>query len=138
MGETGVERFAKLLNAYMGCQDSDYCDMLEVAAKRGAPITIADINGMATTSVQRGRAEGEFKLLNARLYYVLISLTDKGAFTIVDSVDDSNGMEAWHRLAERYARSQRQKSVMSLVAIMGMKLPDDHTLESKFSQFETE
>ena len=107
-GETDFERFAKLLNAYMGCQDTDYCDMLEVAATRDAPITIADINGMATTSVQRGRDEREFKLRNARLYYVLISLTDKGAFTIVDNVEDSNGMEAWRKLSERYARSKNR------------------------------
>ena len=44
-GEAYFERFAKLLNAYMGCQDNDYCDMLEVAARLIAPITISDIIG---------------------------------------------------------------------------------------------
>ena len=69
---------------------------------------------------------------------MLISLTEKGAFTIVDNVQDSNGMEAWRKLSEHYARTNRQKSVMSLVAIMAMTLPDDNTLEAKFSQFEVE
>ena len=122
-GETDFERFAKLLTAYMGCQDTDYCDMLEVASKRDAPITTADINGMATTSVQRGREPGELKLLNARLYYVLISLTDKGAFTIVDNVEDSNGMESWRKLSDRFARTKRQMAVMSLVAQHGNETP---------------
>ena len=137
-GETDFDRFSKLLRAYMGCQDRDYSDMLHHAETSQTPITQTELNVMNDNAVTRGREDGEFKVLNSRLYYVLISLTDKGAFTIVDNVEDSNGMEAWRRLCERYARTKRQKSVMSLVAIMGMKLPDDNTLENKFSQFETE
>ena len=67
--------------------------------------------------------EGEFLLLNAKLYYVIISLTDKGAYTIVDAIDDYNGMEAWRRLSERYARTRRQKSVMALATLMNMSIP---------------
>ena len=43
-GETDFERFSKLLNAHMGCQDNDYCDMLEVATRSPTPITLTEIN----------------------------------------------------------------------------------------------
>ena len=76
--------------------------------------------------------------MKTRLYYVLISLTDKAAFTIVDNAHNSNGMEAWRRLRERYSRTNQQKSIVSLVASMAMKLPDDNTLEHKFVNFEVE
>ena len=38
-GDTDFERFAKLLKAYMGCENNDYCGMLEVAVKRPTPFT---------------------------------------------------------------------------------------------------
>ena len=47
-------------------------------------------------------------------------------------------MEAWRRLRERYLRTNRQKSIMSLAAIMAMRLPDDNTLEQKFTHFDAE
>ena len=56
----------------------------------------------------------------------------------MDNVTDANGMEAWRRLRERYSRTNQQQSIMSLVAIMGMKLPDDNSLEQKFVNFEVE
>ena len=114
--------------------------MLEAATNKGAaPFTKEEMTAYAAESVTRyKRTEVEFLLLNAKLYYVLISLTDKGAYTTVDAIDDFNGMEAWRRLSERYARTKRQKSVMALATLMNMSLPDDHTLESKFSQFENE
>ena len=43
-------------------------------------------------------------------------------------------MEVWRRLTDRYSRTIRQKSVMSLVAIMGMQLPDDNTLAGQLRQ----
>ena len=132
-GDTDFDRFAKLLKAYMGCQDRDYSDLLHYAETSQTPITQTELTVMNNNAMTRGREDGEFKVLNSPFYYVLISLTDKGAFTIVDNVEDSNGMEAWRRLCERYAKTKRQKSVMSLVAIMAMKLPDDSTLENKFS-----
>ena len=128
-GDTDFDRFTKLLTAYMGCQDSDYVEMMNQAERAVGPITQDALDALDQAMTRNGRDEGQFALLNTRLYYVLISLTDKAAFTIVDNVQNSNGIEAWRRLRERYLRSDQQKSIMSLVAIMAMKLPDDQTLE---------
>ena len=138
-GDSDFDRFTKLLCAYMGCQDNDYVHMMtspQTAA--GIEIGTAALDTLDQAFRQRGREEGQLAILNTRLYYVLISLTDKAAFTIVDNVQNSNGMEAWRRLRERYSRTNQQKSIMSLVAIMGMKLPDDNSLEQKFVNFEVE
>ena len=37
-GFTDFERFAKLLKAYMGCENNDYCDMLDAGAKKADTI----------------------------------------------------------------------------------------------------
>ena len=137
-GETDFERFTKLLNAYLGCGNPDYVTLLESAVEERLPITPEVLQRLADAHQRSGRQPGVFALLNHILYYVLISLTEKSAFTIVDNVESSNGMGAWRRLNDRYSRTQRQKSVMSLVAIMGMKLPDDHSLKDRFVKFETE
>ena len=68
---------------------------------------------------------------------MLISLTEKSAYTIVDNVQHSNGMEAWRRLRERYLRTNRQKSIMSLAAIMAMRLPDDNTVGGEVRKVRT-
>ena len=42
-GETDFERFAKLLNAYMGCEDQDYPDILRNAAARTTHISVMSL-----------------------------------------------------------------------------------------------
>ena len=52
-GETDFERFAKLLNAYMDCQDNIYHGMLEAATRKGAvPFTSEDMTAFAAENGQ--------------------------------------------------------------------------------------
>ena len=119
-GDSDFDRFTKLLTAYMGCQDSDYVQLMGQAHRAAGPITQEALDALDQAMIDGGRDQGQFALLNTRLYYVLISLTDKAASTIVDNAQNSNGIEAWRRLCERYSRTNQHKSIMSFVAIMSM------------------
>ena len=88
----------------------------------------------ADAHVHGGGAQGEFQKMNARLYFVLVSLTDKGAFAIVDQVENDIAMDALRRLHDSSATARRQTSVAALVAVMGMNLPSGSTLEEKFAK----
>ena len=104
-GDSDFERFTKLLSAYLGSQDNDYVHMMTTATQANGQIGPTAMEALDAAFQQRGREAGELTVMKTRLYYVLISLTDKAAFTIVDNVQESNGMEAWRRLRERYSLS---------------------------------
>ena len=92
-GDSDFERFTKLLCAYMGCQDTDYVHIMTAPQTAGTiVIGPAELDILDQAFRDRGRDEGQLALMHTRLYYVLISLTDKAAFTIVDNVQNSNGV----------------------------------------------
>ena len=129
MATRTVEKFAKLANADMACQDTTYVSMMHLAvAQYQHEIGNAQIGRLAEAHAQCGCVQEGFQRMNARLYYVLVSLADKGAFAIVGQVKNNSGMAALRRLRGRYAKTRRQTSAAALVAVMGMQRPDDNTL----------
>ena len=93
-GDSDFDRFTKLLWAYMGCQDNDYVHMMNTAQQAVAPLGEEALGVLDRAFTDSGRDAGTLAVMSTRLCYVLISLTDKSAYTIVDNVHNSNGMEA--------------------------------------------
>ncbi len=63
-------------------------------------------------------------------------LTEGVAYTIVDNAPGTEGLEAWRRLHERFAKTKTQTTIMQLVAIVSTKLTENN-FESIFAQWET-
>ena len=67
----------------MGCQDSDYVSILNAAQEASGDIGPERLAVLETAAEERGGDKAQVKLLNTRLYYVLIALTGNASFTIV-------------------------------------------------------
>ena len=116
-GKDDYENFAKRLRNYMCLWDLRYSKEMKWAESMETPITTKEVAERDVDELQKGMTAN----LSAKLYYVLTNLTEGPAYTIVDQIEDSNGLEAWRRLAKRYAKIKMQSAIMKLVTIVTTK-----------------
>ena len=107
-GETDFDKFSKLLRAYMGASNTSYGGLFTDAIARGTnEVDDPHLANLRQAHTEAGYEQGELDQMNHTLYYVLASLPQKSAFTIVDQVENNSGLEAFRRLHERLARTIR-------------------------------
>ena len=66
-----------------------------------------------------------------------VTVVTDSAYTLIDQVADSNGMEAWRLLSTRYAKSSQQTAIITLVSIVNTKF-EDRTFETTFAKWESQ
>ena len=86
------EEFEKKLRTYLCLTDSGYAHMLKWTIRQTMPITTMSINNYVT---ELGPREHVHTKLQAFLYYTLLSLIEGSAQTIVEQVEEENGLEAY-------------------------------------------
>ena len=104
---------------------------------RGASNNPTPVLTARLDSLDDGLETGTTRKMASVLYYVLAGLVDGPAYVLVDQVEDSNGLEAWRLLYQRYARTNIQNAIMTLVTLVNTKL-DDKDFETKFSKWESD
>ena len=77
------------------------------------------------------------KQMHPFLYYTLVSLVEGSAYTILEQVEEENGLEAYRKLYLRFAKTKMQNAIMRMAAIINMKFQDT-TFENTFSEWESE
>ncbi len=137
-GATDFEKWSKQIRTYLMCANVHYGEMMDYVQDRGSAVDLGVLRAILNEYQKHGGLEKDFVQMNSTLYYLLMSHSEKSAFTIIDNVDQTNGLEAWRKLHERFAHTKRQRTVMSLAAVMKMQLPDDNSLEENFTMFERE
>ena len=98
-GKSDFDYFAKRLKNYMMLSDQDYGPIMKFAENAQSPVTMDEQDAMDVAH------SGETRRLSSLLYYVLSGLVTDSAYTLFDQVADSNGMEAWRLLTNRYAKT---------------------------------
>ena len=83
---------------------------------------------------ERLRARQDF---SRKLFYVLITVTDKAPLLIIQSVTSGNGIEAWRRLCHRYKPQVQLQSMGTLTTILEATFPETN-FEDHFSFCENE
>ena len=131
-GTGNFEEFAKRFTNYMSLSNVRYGDLMRRAANNPTPVLTARLD-----SLDDGLETGTTRKMASVLYYVLAGLVDGPAYVLVDQVEDSNGLEAWRLLYQRYARTNIQNAIMTLVTLVNTKL-DDKDFETKFSKWESD
>ena len=116
---SSYEEFAKKLRNYMCLSDLAYADLMNWATKQPTTITRQQMHERDVDE----KFETTLKL-SYLFYYVLSGLTEGPAYTIVDQIEDANGLEAWRRLAQRYAKTKLQNAIMMLVSIVNTKFAE--------------
>jgi hypothetical protein len=72
-----------------------------------------------------------------KLFYVLVTITEKAALLIVQSVTTGNGFEAWRKLCQRYKPQAQLQSMGTLTTILEVTFPELN-FEDHFSFWESE
>ena len=113
-GKGNFEEFAKRFTNYMSLSNVRYGDLMRKAANNPTPILTARLD-----SLDEGlEPEGTTRKMASILYYALSGLVDGPAYVLVDQVEDSNGLEAWRLLYQRYASTNTHNAIMTLVALV--------------------
>jgi len=102
-GTGNFEEFAKRFTNYMSLFNVRYGDLMRKAANNPTPVLTARLDELDGLE-----ADGSTRKMASVLYYVLAGLVDGPAYVLVDQVEDSNGLEAWRLLYQRYARTNIQ------------------------------
>ena len=129
------EEFEKKLRTYLCLTDSGYAIALRWAITQTMPITTASIN---TNWQEPAKREHIHTKLQSFLYYTLLSLIEGSAQTIVEQVEEENGLEAYRKLHQRFAKTKMQNAIMRMAAIVNMKFNDNANFETTFSDWEYE
>ena len=85
------EEFEKKLRTYLCLTDSTYALLLKWAVEQGVPITTDMIKVAVNDSTEYDAVLGQLQLF---LYYALLSLIEGSAQTIIEQVEEENGLEA--------------------------------------------
>ena len=101
------EEFEKRLRTYFCLTDPNYAEILKWAVAQTMPITTTTINMLATGDEKRNYIHSK---LQPFLYYTLLSLIEGSAQTIVEQVEEENGLEAYRKLHQRFAKSKLQNA----------------------------
>ena len=89
------EEFEKRLRTYLCLTDPNYSEILKWAVVQGMPITVATIDMLTPEKEKQTYVHTK---LQPFLYYTLLSLIEGSAQTIVEQVDEENGMEVFRTL----------------------------------------
>ena len=146
-GKEPFDDFAKRLRAYMALSDPYIGTIIDAANKRAIEhpdlvITNQEVSHLALDDKGQQIPDYptalDFIQKNAVLYYVLTGLLDGGPSNLCDTIDDSNGAEAFRRITTRYARARSHSALVILMRIISAKSPDDDNLETKVSVWEND
>ena len=67
----------------------------------------------------------------------MISLVEGSAFSILEQVEEGNGLEAYRKLSYRSARNKLQNAVLRMASIVNIKFQDSN-FENAFTDWESE
>ena len=101
--EENYEEFAKILPTYLCLTDSHYAEILQWSIDQTMTIANASID-VAINDV--AKATHVKTKTQPCLYYTLLSLIDGSAQTIIEQVEEENGLEAYRKLHQRYAKTK--------------------------------
>lgn len=118
----------------MCLSDLAYSELMGWASRQTDTITRTQLRERDVAEQHTGATER----LGSLLYYVLSGLVEGPAYTIVDQIEDANGLEAWRRLHVRFAKTKLQSAIMRLVTIVTTKFHSEKTFETTFSEWENE
>ena len=130
-GKGDFDYFYMRFKNYMMLSDQDYGPIMKFAEEAQSPVTRDEQDAMDVSHA------GETRRLSTLLYYVLSGLVTDSAYTLIYQVADSNGMEAWRLLTNRYAKTNQQTAITTLVSIVNTKF-EDRTFETTFAKWESQ
>ena len=132
------EDFERRLRTYLSLTDTRYPRLLKWAVQQGMPITNDKVRTyLNTENYSAEQIQMVLTHMNPFLYYTLVSLIEGAAYTILEQVDEENGLEAYRKLYARYAKTKMQNAIMRMAAIVNIKFQDT-TFENTFSEWESE
>ena len=129
------EEFEKRLRTYLCLTDQHYAEILKWSVVQTMPITVTTINTLIENTDKRDLVNQK---LQPFLYYTLLSLIEGSAQTIVEQVEEENGLEAYRKLHLRYAKSKMQNAIMRMATIVNMRFNDNASFETTFADWEYE
>ena len=132
------EDFEKRLRTYLSLTDTRFPRILKWVVKQGVPIT----NEIMTRHLTEDGFDEEartivIKQMNPFLYYTMVSLIEGSSYTILEQVEEENGLEAYRKLYLRFAKTKMQNAIMRMAAIVNIKFQDT-TFENTFTEWESE
>ena len=65
------------------------------------------------------------------LYYTLCNLIGGSAFTILDQVEDGNGLDAYRKVHRRYAKTKMQEAITRLINIVNTTVGSHSNSETR-------
>ena len=132
------EDFEKRLRTYLSLIDTRFPRLLKWAVRQGMPITSEIVNTYLTTEgISQEQRDVIRTQMNPFLYYTLVSLIEGSAYTILEQVEEENGLEAYRKLYLRFAKTKMQNAIMRMATIINIKFQDT-TFENTFTEWESE
>ena len=129
------EDFEKKLRTYLCLSDPKFPTLLKWAVDETDDIT----NELITERVNDAeKTTDTLNRLQPFLYYTWLSLIQGSAQTLVDQVTDENGLEAYRRLHQSYAKSKMQNAIMRMATIVNTKFVDNANFQTTFADWEYE
>ena len=115
----------------MMLSDQDYGPVMKFVEDAQSPVTRDEQDSMDVSHA------GQTRRISTMMYYVLSGLVTDSAYTLIYQVADSNGMEAWRLLTDRYAKTTQQTAIITLVSIVNTKF-EDRNFETTFAKWESQ
>ena len=129
------EDFEKKLRTYLCLSDAKFPTILKWVVTEEHEITDALIGAIVEDAE---KTNDIINRLQPFLYYTLLSVVDGSAHTIIDQVENENGLEAYRRLHQIYAKSKMQNAIMRMATIVNTKFHDNANFEATFTDWEYE
>ena len=132
------EDFERRLRTYLSLTDTRFPKLLKWVVLQMMPVSTDQIKTyLAAEKYTEDQARLVMNQMNPFLYYTLVSLIEGSAYTILEQVDEENGIEAYRKLYARFAKTKMQNAIMRMAAIINIKFQDT-TFENTFSEWEGE
>ena len=68
------------------------------------------------------------------LYYTLCNLIGGSAFTILDQVEDGNGLDAYRKVHRRYAKTKIQEAITMRINVANTNFSSESDFETRFAK----
>ena len=101
------EDFERRLRTYLSLTDTRFPRLLKWAVLQGMPITADSVRTyLSSENYAAEQINMVLTSMNPFLYYTLVSLIEGSAYTILEQVDEENGLEAYRKLYARFAKCE--------------------------------
>ena len=140
METINFEKHARKLKAYMSMTDKRFVKLMDWAEKENTPINLEEASLVCGESAD-GEAEsrmGDTERLSGTLNYVLMQLFEDlpTASSMLEGIDDYNGLEAWRLIVRRYAKTKSHLALLGLAKVIYVNFKNDAEFETKFNRWE--